>query len=182
MKTKLKLALMAGALGLAVQANASLVGNPTVGPGNSVDVTWTDGNNGTIDAIEAIIVSGGGVSFDQAATASEAGWTGYLLNSTATFLTGPAFNNNQTLTLSFADSTPSSGVVVDFYYWLAGNSVPADSWQYVNLTGGSEWQSLSSPSPAEPAVPEPTTILSGVLMLLPFGASTLRIMRRKQVA
>jgi len=32
------------------------------------------------------------------------------------------------------------------------------------------------------AVPEPTTILSGVLMLLPFGASTLRILRRKQVA
>jgi hypothetical protein len=31
-------------------------------------------------------------------------------------------------------------------------------------------------------VPEPATILSGVLMLLPFGASTLRILRRKQVA
>jgi hypothetical protein len=28
-------------------------------------------------------------------------------------------------------------------------------------------------------VPEPTTILSGALMLLPFGASTLRILRRK---
>ena len=29
------------------------------------------------------------------------------------------------------------------------------------------------------AVPEPTTIMAGVLMLLPFGASTLRILRRK---
>ncbi len=32
------------------------------------------------------------------------------------------------------------------------------------------------------AVPEPATIISGVLMLLPFGASTLRILRRRQVA
>jgi len=32
------------------------------------------------------------------------------------------------------------------------------------------------------AVPEPTTIISGVLMLLPFGASTLRILRRNRAA
>lgn len=32
------------------------------------------------------------------------------------------------------------------------------------------------------AVPEPTTIISGALLLLPFGASTLRILRRRQVA
>jgi hypothetical protein len=32
------------------------------------------------------------------------------------------------------------------------------------------------------AVPEPTTIISGALMLLPFGASTLRILRRKVIA
>ena len=32
------------------------------------------------------------------------------------------------------------------------------------------------------AVPEPATILAGVLTLLPFGASTLRILRRKQAA
>jgi hypothetical protein len=31
-------------------------------------------------------------------------------------------------------------------------------------------------------VPEPATLISGVLMLLPFGASTLRILRRKQSA
>jgi len=32
------------------------------------------------------------------------------------------------------------------------------------------------------AVPEPTTVISGVLMLLPFGASTLRILRRNRAA
>ena len=32
------------------------------------------------------------------------------------------------------------------------------------------------------AVPEPTTVLAGVLLLLPFGASTLRILRRNRTA
>jgi len=32
------------------------------------------------------------------------------------------------------------------------------------------------------AVPEPTTLIAGALLLLPFGATTLRILRRRQVA
>ena len=32
------------------------------------------------------------------------------------------------------------------------------------------------------AVPEPTTIIAGVLLLLPFGASTVRILRKRQTA
>ena len=31
-------------------------------------------------------------------------------------------------------------------------------------------------------VPEPTTFIAGALLLLPFGASTLRMLRKKQVA
>jgi hypothetical protein len=31
-------------------------------------------------------------------------------------------------------------------------------------------------------VPEPTTMVAGALLLLPFGASTLRMLRRKQTA
>jgi len=33
-----------------------------------------------------------------------------------------------------------------------------------------------------PAVPEPTTMIAGALLLLPFGASTLRILRKRQTA
>jgi hypothetical protein len=36
-----------------------------------------------------------------------------------------------------------------------------------------------TPEPPSPTVPEPTTILAGALLLLPFGASTIRILRRK---
>jgi hypothetical protein len=38
------------------------------------------------------------------------------------------------------------------------------------------------PPPPPPAVPEPTTFIAGALLLLPFGASTLRILRRKATA
>jgi hypothetical protein len=31
-------------------------------------------------------------------------------------------------------------------------------------------------------VPEPTTMIAGALLLLPFGASTLRMLRKRQVA
>jgi hypothetical protein len=31
-------------------------------------------------------------------------------------------------------------------------------------------------------VPEPTTMIAGALLLLPFGASTLRILRKRQMA
>ncbi len=34
----------------------------------------------------------------------------------------------------------------------------------------------------DPVVPEPSTILGGALLLLPFGASTLRILRKRQAA
>ena len=37
-------------------------------------------------------------------------------------------------------------------------------------------------NPPPPAVPEPTTFIAGALLLLPFGASTFRILRRKATA
>ena len=42
--------------------------------------------------------------------------------------------------------------------------------------------SVSSVQQSFHQVPEPTTIIAGVLLLLPFGASTLRILRKKQMA
>jgi hypothetical protein len=186
----LQIAIMAVALVIAVQARASVVGNVTVSPANSVDISWTDGNyGGPIDALEAIIVSGNGATFDLPVTVTDPGWSGVLLNSTATFAAGPANANNQTITLSFADSLNSlTGVMVDFYYWDAGNALPQLAWQWLNLptdvgyTQGIDWQYLTSANPAEPSVPEPTTMIAGALLLLPFGASTLRILRKNRAA
>jgi len=187
----LGLMIMTSTLFIAIQARAAVVGNVIMGPGHSVDISWTDGlYGGPIDAIEAIIVPGSGATFDQSVTVTDPGWSAVLLSSTATFAAGPANPNNQTITLSFKNPPFSSmsGVQVDFYYWDNGIALPGLAWQWLNLpadfgyTQGTDWQYLSSANPAEPSVPEPTTLISGVLMLLPFGASTMQILRRNRAA
>jgi hypothetical protein len=52
------------------------------------------------------------------------------------------------------------------------------------LTGLADLRGLVSPSGQNYVVPvpEPTTMIAGALLLLPFGASTLRILRKKQTA
>lgn len=103
------------------------------------------------------------------------------------------------VTLTTADY--NSGVVypnatsVAFNNW--GGALTDGSVDIWNNSPGSLGTSLSSPNFTGPstswpwsvpvfgagtlnAVPEPTTIISGVLMLLPFGASTLRILRRNR--
>lgn len=47
------------------------------------------------------------------------------------------------------------------------------------LTAGSAQVSSYSGSIAGTAVPEPTTVIAGALLLLPFGASTVRILRKR---
>lgn len=61
---------------------------------------------------------------------------------------------------------------VVFYSEFGANPIASG-----NSADGSfeEWASLSS-------VPEPTTLVAGALLLLPFGASTLRIFRSKKTA
>jgi hypothetical protein len=50
-------------------------------------------------------------------------------------------------------------------------------------TGGLQELTLDSINASVPsAVPEPTTMFAGVLLLLPFGASTLRILRKSRAA
>ncbi len=65
---------------------------------------------------------------------------------------------------------------------LWGNGSPGSS--YYTLYGAPPaWTpQVDSGRATLTAVPEPTTIISGALMLLPFGASTLRILRRREVA
>jgi len=53
-----------------------------------------------------------------------------------------------------------------------------------SLTAKADLQAIVSPDGQSyvVAVPEPTTIIAGALLLLPFGASTLRILRRNRMA
>jgi len=54
-----------------------------------------------------------------------------------------------------------------------------------NLTAKADLMAIVSPDgQSYVVVPEPTTMIAGALLLLPFGASTLRVLRRhrKQAA
>jgi len=67
-------------------------------------------------------------------------------------------------------------------YGLA-TGLSAASWpmsQVVKITHGSGTHSTSGD--AFLAVPEPTTITAGALLLLPFGASTIRFLRKSRTA
>jgi hypothetical protein len=52
---------------------------------------------------------------------------------------------------------------------------PQDSVTYDMLRIGTTWADVVP-------VPEPATMIAGALLLLPFGASTLRILRRNRAA
>jgi hypothetical protein len=50
-----------------------------------------------------------------------------------------------------------------------------------NINNGISQVSVSSVQQSYHQVPEPTTIIAGALLLLPFGASTLRILRKNRM-
>ena len=70
--------------------------------------------------------------------------------------------------------TSDAPTTFDFYAY--DGNVLVDSAQ-ASWTGGvdGEWDITAIP------VPEPTTMIAGALLLLPFGASTLRILRRNRM-
>jgi len=176
---------MGAALACTMSARASYVSDLTVGPGHSWDVSWTDTSGGTqINGLEAVIV-GGGATFDGAVSVGLTGWTGTLLNSTLSYASGTAAGADRTISLSFTDPEPAGGVVVDIFELYNGVVVgsPAQAWQWTDLPNGppdSSWQYISSGGLVP--VPEATTMIAGALLLLPFGASTLRILRRNRIA
>jgi hypothetical protein len=56
------------------------------------------------------------------------------------------------------------------------------AYAYIGDTGGVSSGSVDINSITVSAVPEPTTMVAGALLLLPFGASALRILRKKRAA
>jgi len=86
-------------------------------------------------------------------------------NQIGTSFTAPGVGVWSEFTATFvAGSEPIA--VLDLNTVPNGNDFALDDISLISLT----------------AVPEPTTMIAGVLLLLPFGASTLRILRRNRVA
>jgi hypothetical protein len=85
---------------------------------------------------------------------------------TGTFTAGPIANaHNRWETFNFSFIATSANTLIDF------SGVGADNQKYVGLD-----------NVVVSAVPEPTTMIAGALLLLPFGVSTLRTLRKNRMA
>ena len=173
LKLAIMLAALAGAM-TAVSARASIVaiGDPAVI--GSWQQAFNESGVGNFTKVETIFVSGPGGPFESPGfNGLAAGWTISSFSPGLVVAGGPALNS-MTWNIQFLGSQ-SDPFVFDFYAWN-GNSI-VDS---ASATWNNGWTIGAATVP--PVVPEPTTIISGALLLLPFGASTLRILRKKQVA
>ena len=63
-----------------------------------------------------------------------------------------------------------------------GNMEVMRAYAYIGDTGGPSSGSVDINSITVSTVPEPTTMIAGALLLLPFGASTLRMLRKTRTA
>ena len=208
---KLQIATMAGALGLALQAQATMY-NITytetydVGSYPPFGTTAT----GTID-VEAGVAVSGSLFVNNAFPAGLSGQyltlvTGAGINGSSQFsydnLVNTASPGGQFLNNN-PPSNPSGGLLfmngagdqMNLWYNVAAINYPFATPPNVNQPAGSYslwgWEfgagqnndytqtyGIATLAP----VPEPTTMVAGALLLLPFGASTIRFLRKRQTA
>ena len=165
---KLKVAAMASALFVAVQAHASIdinnissldTGAGQYGANNGViNVSWLSDNSSWL------YVNGG--IYDNTLIGTKPSPINNDPNDTSPF---ESWNSPTELNM-----TAGTQYTVDLDVFNALQS-------YGNPTGGRvEFNEVSDS--AVSAVPEPATLISGVLMLLPFGASLVRILRKCRAA
>jgi hypothetical protein len=179
-------------LGGEAGTGVTITGNQTI---NASDGNLVNGdrvftaNTSSFNTGETLTINGDGlhnVVFNFSADASFGGMivlTGGLTSDQVLFniigganLTGghtlSINNNGKILTGTFLD--PNGTISMD-HSVLNGRLFGGDTHNEQIVSG-----SLINAPP--PAVPEPTTFIAGALLLLPFGASTLRILRRKATA
>jgi hypothetical protein len=175
---RLQLAIIAAILVLAVQARASLY-----------DITFTDGGanvaNGQIDVVGGVAISG-----YLNVTAGLALGSDYSL---FTWIGGGIKSVRITGTDLIVDNLVNVGASPFFdVYGLAFVNGDLSEGLDLSLNGSSDnlwgvgYTGYGIPnangSVTLTPVPEPTTMVAGAMLLLPFGFSTLRILRKRQTA
>ena len=111
---------------------------------------------------------------------SFAGWAGALISPDHIVASGALAPINTQFDIKFM-GLRSEPLIFDFYAWN-GNTLVDHA--RANWNGGG-WSFTTGSAPAPQVltpVPEPTTMIAGALLLLPFGASTLRVLRKRQTA
>ena len=185
MNTKtLQLAILGGGLIFAAQARASLFDISFLGTDGTkaeAQVTAPDMGGGIFEGMSgSITVTPGSVAFDKGTWALYQNPNG---TSASYSPSGYFIYDNQIL----PDANPmvtypgllfrvaSNGYEVNLY------SIGPDDYILYDNHGRNVNGTLTVTDPVSP-VPEPTTLLAGALLLLPFGASTIRIVRSNRRA
>jgi len=188
--TKLTVAIMAGVMGLAVQAHAQMY-----------DITFDiDGNDGS--GVLTATANGDGTYLVTSASVlvTSGSWS-----SATPYILAPNGDNDGTFGLYGQSSEGHFSGGADMIYdniLYPGSPLTLDSdglgfWTTsgtaglgFNLFGVNTFYGLGqlgNPVVSDGtidivAVPEPTTVIAGALLLLPFGASTLRVLRKNRMA
>jgi hypothetical protein len=190
-KVLIAIGLAVVALMAATSARASItaVGSPY--STHSWAQGWADPESFSYNAVQLNWVAGS--TFESPGfTSLSLDWTSYYNTTTVTTSAGP-----DTTDLNFSSNfngTSQDAVFIwtdyengnvqaayEMFYGdtLTGQSDAGSGWTY-NILDNAQAPSLT-PVPETP-VPEPTTMVAGVMLLLPFGASTLRILRKSRTA
>jgi len=176
---------------------------PSVPPSTSPSVTFTvpngslnfnsgsgDGSPGDGYTIGGFLASGGATV--TGGTLSTAGANTFNLDNTliqlvgqVTVVNGQSYNveHDDGVVLTIGSTTlvnepdPTSAVTTD-YTWTGASGTYSFDLLYAEVKGPPAVLITSLPLEASP-VPEPTTMLAGALLLLPFGSSVCRQLRRK---
>jgi hypothetical protein len=106
-------------------------------------------------------------SFNQTATVLSSGWS--FWSQATSYLGSLANSGTQTVVGREGDGVIGFSGLVSSITWTTD---VAENWNGFTVAA------LNPPLP----VPEPTTLIAGALLLLPFGASTLRILRKSHTA
>jgi hypothetical protein len=141
-----------------------------------VDVTLPTGPNGPVSGHGETDISGGN---------SGVGLIGTFPSYPVTSLFNLTLPNGDQIRIDPAQPTTGSATITDNGNGSYRISSFFDVFTELSLDGGNTWIPSTGGAAVmnlEPAVPEPATIISGALMLLPFGASTLRMLRKRQLA
>ena len=171
------LALVLVVTGSAVAAIAPVGGAWEIG---SWAQRFEESGVGTFDRIEVTFQSAG-VAFEAPGLAnfSSANWiistsSGPSSGPDYVLAEGPGLSSLQFDVLFLGNVTDP--LTFDFHAWNGTDSVEAArlSWD------GGTWTITTTGDCVRPVVPEPTTMIAGALLLLPFGVSTLRILRKKR--
>jgi hypothetical protein len=172
----------------------------------NVNRSFSDGVNsatltGTVDVSEGsyAIVNGGASPFNSVNLTLTVNGTSYSLSHALTGMiegTGQFFVDATSATLTFRTAT-SDGVnpadlvfsdntspSVNNRYVIGSNGNPHFEAAYTSNGGFAESTDIPAifGTVGSPVVPEPTTFLAGALLLLPFGASAIRFLRKNTTA